>query len=165
MTKKSSQRVQRDLDAKRNSKGQTGPQQSPPRWEELEALHVEASRAMLSLGAVTPLLGNLDFQRMVKNPDELLRYSNLLLKDSTEFKERLQAIHAQHQGKTGVVSADEIMDLIMVGENYSQWLTEWTTVVVPSIEAITNMASEITDEYNAAKAATPVEGEVVKGNE
>lgn len=163
MTRKSPQRIERDLEAKRAAKAQTGPQQSPPRWEELEALHVEASRSVLTLGAVTPLIGNVDFQRLVKDPDELLRYSNLLLKDSTEFKNRLQAIHAQHTGRTGVVSADDIMELIMIGESYSQWLTEWATVVVPSIEAITNMASEITDEYNAAKAVS-VEGEVVKGN-
>lgn len=159
MTKKSAARLEREQSV-RDSNGGKKPsrkdQQRTVQWEELQILHVECSRLALQHSTVLPLLQSKDFVAAVKDPKELEQLARLLLKDVQEFTPRLQQIKARHEGRTGPVqSADENMELIMISEEYQQWIAEYSNVVLPTIQAILAMADEI----------TPVETPVVEGKQ
>lgn len=74
-----------------------------------------------------------------KNPEVIKNLANVLVKDLTEYKENLDVIRSQWQGKKfgqgedGQVDPDELMMAIQICESYQHWINSFTLVVNPNI--------------------------------
>lgn len=112
-------------------------------WDDVNRIHLECHGLSLLPIQALPLMRDPIKVERIKDKSELERCSTVLNKDVLSYKERLNAIHSKHAGKTGdALNTDELMECISIGEEYQEWLTSYQLVVLPVLNTILAMFEE-----------------------
>lgn len=159
MTKKSQGRIERDLAVPKKSRNG---QATNACWDELKQLRDGCLLALANSARIIPILRN---QEILEAMDKsvvhnLVELGQVIGKDTTDFRERLEAIHEEHKHLSGGSnSPDDLMGAIVIGERYNEWFAQYNAVVSPSIQQVLTMADNTLAAMAAAKAAEPVASE------
>lgn len=123
-------------------------------WEDLNKLNSDANHVFVIAHQVVPFLKDVETIANVKKSgryEELTSISSNLNDNLKKAKEELNAIHSKHANKTGDnTSPDELLECISIGQEYSQWITTYQNVIIPTVksilEIIENANKQETDE-------------------
>lgn len=125
-------------------------------WDDLESLYLDCRALSVAPAKVVPLIKNPDKLQHVTDMKSLLEHAKVLNKDAVAYNERLEAIHRKHAGKTGSsTSSDELMEILVIGEEYQEWLIGFQTVVTPVVDQIMGLFND----------PTTVDGDFLPANE
>ena len=89
--------------------------------------------------------------------------SRVIANDINSLKNRVMETHEKHKDKTGGSSnIDEIMESLLIGDEYREITEAYSNVVLPNITRILDMAKECIDKEEqenpeSADDTTPVE--------
>ena len=149
MSKKSGSRIQADI-----AKGaiKLTPQQKQRAqqetvevriWDEVEMLRTRANEAMTAPAYVLPLIRSQELLVEIKKQgslDQFVNAAKVLGKDCKEFREQMAVIGEKHAGKAGNCTEEELLDGLAIGEEYIALIQSFNTVVLPTIQQITEIA-------------------------
>lgn len=106
-------------------------------WDDLQRLYCECRTTASTPIQVLPLLKDKDRLKTVEEPKMLVDQARVLSKDLEQYTARLEAIYNQHRERTGNSQhPDELMVALGIGEEYHQWLYDFQTIVLPTVEEI-----------------------------
>lgn len=111
-------------------------------WDDLHALHRECATLLTAAAPVAQLLRNKELlDAMGENITKLSKMAQALLSDVKDYRDRLDNIKAQHEGKTGGEDdATFLLTAYTIGEEYQQWILSYNTVVLSNIQGIMDLA-------------------------
>lgn len=79
--------------------------------------------------------------------------------DLQRSKEQLEAIGGLHSGRSGAASnPDDHFEAMSIGFEYQNWLSNFTSVIMPIVGDIVTIAASVADEAQAVEIAEKVEG-------
>lgn len=107
-------------------------------WEDLNNCYRQLSNMCVQVPQqINELIGNRDAVAALKNPSDVAAKAEILLRDVQHYAHGLTAIHRKHRERTGAASTpDEVMDQIMINEEYQNWNDSYSLVVLPHVQAI-----------------------------
>lgn len=105
------------------------------KWEELDEIYRLSANTLVETGqSVNQLLGVPGIQEHLEHPKETQIAITGMKNDMENFTAALLRIHALHQGKIGAVSSTEDYVLsLQVFEAYSEWNTNFQSLITPSV--------------------------------
>jgi hypothetical protein len=108
-------------------------------WEELEEIYKHSAVTIVQTGqSVNDLITLPGVQQQLERPAELRIAVDGMRKDLERFTAALLKIHAQHEGKTGVITdRDDYILSINVFEQYMEWNTNYQSLITPAMFEIT----------------------------
>lgn len=119
-------------------------QRSMELWSSLDTMLLECNALRTSPALALQLIKNKALvNQVVTDQAGLLNAALVLSKDVNEYSEKLKTIHADHvaiaQKHKGdpTVQPDTLAQLMALGESYSNWITSYQLVVLPSAFAVT----------------------------
>lgn len=112
-------------------------------WDDLNQLYLECCAVTTSPAAVLPLVKS-ELVQEIDDQEDLKETLTILTRDAKEYSEKLKAIKAKHDGKTGKVhDVDDVIIAYGIGEEYQQWLQSYQVVVLPNSNKILGMFEEV----------------------
>ncbi|WP_257292785.1 hypothetical protein [Endozoicomonas sp. ONNA1] len=123
---------------KPNRKSLNPSQEEPMSWDEIEALRVACQQQIATTTQVRLLIGNKDKLATVKDITSLTNQTKVFLSDLKLMEESLEKIYDEHKNKSGMVSHEDHMHWLVVGQGYHDWLCKYTSVILPEVKAITD---------------------------
>lgn len=159
MTRKTAAR--REREAIKRAEKKTTSESAGNCWDELKQLYDGCMLALTNSARIIPILRNHEVMGNFEDINGAIELGKVISKDTTEYRHRLEAIHAEHsQLQGGSQSPDVLMAAIMIGERYQEWYNSYTSVVAPSIQNFLIQADAAISRMNAKKAeAQPAEQE------
>lgn len=149
MKKSSRARIERRLAKKKFKKENSNMLNNNKCWDELEMLHAGVVGLLYSTKNITPLLRNEEIMKRIDSK-EAMKISQIIANDLIHYKDRCDAIHNKHAGKSGGSdNPDVIFETIMIGQEYMDLTESFQMVVTPNIDRILAMASAVADEIDA----------------
>jgi len=119
-------------------------QRSMQLWSSLDTMLLECNALRTSPSHALQLIKNKALvNQVVVDQAGLLNAAKVLAKDVNEYSEKLKAIHEEHQAVAQkhkgdpTVQPDTLAQLMSLGESYSNWITSYQLVVLPSAFAVT----------------------------
>jgi hypothetical protein len=113
-------------------------------WDDLNQLYLECCAVTTSPAAVLPLVKNPELVYDIDDQEDLKETMSILAKDAKDYSEKLKAIKAKHEGKSGKVEeVDDMLVAYEIGAEYSEWLNSYQTVVLPNSNKILGMFEEV----------------------
>lgn len=120
-------------------------QQSMEVWQGLDQLLMECNALRTSPSHALLLIRNKDLvSRAVKDPKGLLAATKVLSSDVNEYSDKLAEIHTAHtqlvestKGNPSL-TPDLTASIMAIGEAYSNWITSYQLVVLPSAFHVTS---------------------------
>lgn len=113
-------------------------------WESLDHMMLECQAVSTSPSHALLLIKNAELvERAVQDKKGLLEAAKVLSKDVKEYSEKLAAIHNRHTeiatARKGdpTLDPDTLANLMAIGEDYSNWITSYQLVVIPSAFNVT----------------------------
>lgn len=120
-------------------------QRSMEMWNSLDTLLLECHALRTSPSHALLLIKNKELvNRAVTDQAGLLNAARVLAKDVQEYSDRLAAIHTRHEKIAGdrkgdpALNPDTLANLMGIAEEYSNWITSYQLVVLPSAFNVTN---------------------------
>lgn len=117
-------------------------------WDDLNDLYNNCCKLLRDPPMeVVSLLKDRERVSQLRQFKEVVLLAKVLDKDITTYKNKLMEIHIKHYNKRGSSqNEDEFIETITIGEEYTNWVTSYESVVIPIIEDIlTLFALEETD--------------------
>lgn len=119
-------------------------QRSMEMWDSLDTLLLECHALRTSPSHALLLIKNEELvARAVADKKGLLETAKVLAKDVKEYGDKLAAIHERHAkmatARKGdpTLNPDTLANLMAIGEEYSNWITSYQLVVIPSAFNVT----------------------------
>lgn len=119
-------------------------QRSMEMWSSLDTMLLECNALRTSPSHALQLIKNQALvNQVVTDQAGLLNAAKVLSKDVKEYSDKLALIHADHvsiaQKHKGdpTLNPDTLANLMALGEAYSNWITSYQLVVLPSAFAVT----------------------------
>lgn len=119
-------------------------QRSMEMWDSLDHLMLECQALRTSPSHALLLIKNQELvNRAVTDPKGLLDAAKVLSKDVNEYSQKLAEIQERHEkmarGRKGdpTLNPDLLANLMAIGEDYSNWITSYQLVVIPSAFNVT----------------------------
>lgn len=119
-------------------------QRSMEMWDSLDTLMLECQALRTSPSHALLLIKNEDLvNRAVADKQGLLDTAKVLAKDVKEYGDKLTAIYERHtkiaKDRKGdpTLNPDTLANLMAIGEEYSNWITSYQLVVIPSAYNVT----------------------------
>lgn len=86
-------------------------------------------------------------------------HGEILQRDIQQFADKLAKIQSKHTNRSGNInSQDNQLAAIMVAEQYQEWIDQFTSVVLPTVGNIMQMAGTALPEQERATLFTEMEG-------
>lgn len=133
-------------------------QRSMEMWDSMDTLLLECNALRTSPSHALLLIKNQELvDRAVVDKQGLLDSARVLAKDVKDYSDKLAAIHVKHEqiakDRKGdpTLDPDVLANLMAIGEEYSNWITSYQLVVIPSAFQVTSYFSQ---------AAQPVLGQI-----
>ncbi|MNX61239.1 hypothetical protein D3C86_921670 [compost metagenome] len=121
-----------------------GQQHSLEIWQSLDQLLAECNALRTSPSHALLLIRNKELvARAVQDQKGLLDATKVLSKDVREYSDKLAEIHKKHadlvQSTNGniTLTPDLTASIMSIGEEYSNWITSYQLVVIPSAFQVT----------------------------
>lgn len=134
MNKSKSGRHQKQAIPQARNGAQLKPVKGPFLWESMEQFYQELVQLCRLPIQLRPLIGNVEAVARLENPDDVKRIVNCLADDTEVFVDKLQAIHAQHAGKTGeAADMDDQVAQLSISEQYLAWKDQFDSVILPNV--------------------------------
>jgi hypothetical protein len=121
-----------------------GQQHSLEIWQSLDQLLAECNALRTSPSHALLLIRNKELvSRAVTDQKGLLEATAVLSKDVTEYSNKLAEIHQKHEalvkstGGVPTLTPDLTASIMSIGEEYSNWITSYQLVVIPSAFQVT----------------------------
>ena len=105
-------------------------------WDDLENLYLECKALSMQVVKVIPLMNNMEALKKlnVKDRPKVAELAKVISSDFQEYMKRLDEIRANHKGKSGgYKDEDELMEIIVIGEKYSKWMSSFQLVLLPTV--------------------------------
>lgn len=116
-------------------------------WEDLNHLYLECRATSSTPIQVLPLLKDKEKISAVPNPRLLVDQARVLSKDIEHYNNVLETIHKKHAMRNGdSLHPDELMEALSIGEEYQTWLSDFQSVVMPTVEEILEQFAQIKDQ-------------------
>lgn len=130
-------------------------------WDELEMMAGAVVGALFTTKEITPILKNEELVNKMGR-DEVTTLSRVIANDINSLKNRVMETYEKHKDKTGGSSnIDEIMESLLIGDEYREITEAYSNVVLPNITRILNMAKDCVDKEEenpeSTVETTPVE--------
>lgn len=110
-----------------------------PRWEELDELYRNCQQLAARASQPLELLRNRDLVSACKDKQGLLEEAKVLRDDFQQYVQDLDALAKAHNGRTGEIDdPDELMTCLDIGEKYHNWMSSFTSVVLPMTHSVLN---------------------------
>lgn len=113
-------------------------------WSSLDHLLLECQALRTSPSHALLLIKNQELvNRAVEDKTGLLEAAKVLAKDVNDYGQKLAAIEAAHAQLVAdrkgdpTVSPDTLANVMAIGEDYSNWITSYQLVVIPSAYNVT----------------------------
>lgn len=111
-------------------------------WDELEMMAGAVVGALFTTKEITPILRNEELVDKMGR-EEVTTLSRVIANDINSLKNRVMETHEKHKDKTGGSSnIDEIMESLLIGDEYREITEAYSNVVLPNITRILDMAKE-----------------------
>ncbi|MNP98193.1 hypothetical protein D3C85_108060 [compost metagenome] len=124
-------------------------QRSMEMWQSLDTLLLECHALRTSPSHALLLIKNQELvNKAVSDKKGLLECAKVLAKDVKEYGDKLTAIHTRHEQIAGdrkgdpTLNPDTLANLMSIGEEYSNWITSYQLVVIPSAFNVTAFFSQ-----------------------
>lgn len=113
---------------------------NPLCWSDVKSLHNTALNLLYGPTMIAPLLRDKELMAKVPNQAELRRLAGMLVNDLNSYKNQLNEIRSQWEGKSGRADdAEDLIQSITIAEAYENWVMNFTNVVLSTAGQITDM--------------------------
>lgn len=126
-------------------------------WDALQVFYRECAAYSLVPQILQPYLTNSQLTAKIGDLDQLVRLSQLLAKDVSDYSQRLSRIYMQHQNRYGVATGpNDLMQAFQIQEQYVAWGTSYESVVMPTVAEIVDIYAKIGVDTSPMQFPSPV---------
>jgi hypothetical protein len=123
-------------------------------WDDLENMYQNCVQALASPGVIGAFSQRKDLIALVQDKQVLVARIRMLQSDTEQMRAELNAIHQQHQGKTGgSIDPDELIQAFPLYEYYQLWLQKWNANIMPTVAHILEIFTDAEIEQQRQRAA------------
>lgn len=107
------------------------------RWSDLARGHDPSQARLETIDQLLAIVDGPEAAAIRELRPEIAERADILRRDRASYQTQLDAIAAQHAGRTDVCrNSDELMAVIQIGEEYQRWNDSFQSVVVPNTQFI-----------------------------
>jgi len=116
-------------------------------WKEIEDVHTQCVVLMATTTELRHLIANKELSSKLKDVEHVSKLANVLLKDLTDFSNKLNAIKSSYLNIDKSTKDEmDVLAIVAISEQYFNWMSSFQGVVLPTAGEIQLAYLEINGE-------------------